>query len=110
MGRRFASSRTGASDFHRAIRATSATVREGAREAGTIRRHMNAPREVANSAAGWQWLGLAILALVATAQAQQSRPLPPALEPFVSVNASSVALTHVNLVDVPARRRVPIRR
>jgi imidazolonepropionase-like amidohydrolase len=61
---------------------------------------MNAPREVANSAARrLPWLGLAILALVATAQAHQSRPLPPALEPFVSVNASLVALTHVGLVD-----------
>ena len=50
-------------------------------------------------------VAVALLALAATARGQQ-QPLPPALAPFVSVNAPAVALTHVTVVDgtgAPAR-------
>jgi imidazolonepropionase-like amidohydrolase len=46
-----------------------------------------------------RWLGIALLAVVATAHGQQPPPVPPALAPFVSVNAPLVALTHVSVVD-----------
>jgi imidazolonepropionase-like amidohydrolase len=50
---------------------------------------------------------LVVVAVLATAiNAQEPRPLPGAVAPFVSVNATRVALTHVAIVDgtgAPAR-------
>jgi imidazolonepropionase-like amidohydrolase len=47
----------------------------------------------------WRWLaGVALLALTTPAGGQQPL-LPPALTPFISITASTVALTHVRVVD-----------
>jgi imidazolonepropionase-like amidohydrolase len=49
---------------------------------------------------GRRWVGAAALfALLTPVRGQQPSPLPPALTPYVSVNASIVALTHVRVVD-----------
>jgi imidazolonepropionase-like amidohydrolase len=53
-----------------------------------------------------QAVAVALLLLIAPVAGQQPAPLPPALAPFVSVNAPIVALTHVRVVDgtgAPAR-------
>src|SRR5258705_531497 len=47
----------------------------------------------------WQAVAVALLLLIAPVAGQQRAPLPPALAPFVSVNAPIVALTHVRVVD-----------
>jgi imidazolonepropionase-like amidohydrolase len=47
----------------------------------------------------WRWLaGVALLALTTPVRGQQPL-LPPALTPFISITASTVALTHVRVVD-----------
>jgi hypothetical protein len=55
----------------------------------------------------WLWLASClVLAALVPVWGQQPSPLPPALTPFVSVNAPIVALTHVRVVDgtgAPAR-------